>query len=211
MRADASNFAFSALVSFTDALSGLRQEFYSWTTVKLYYSVFYSLRAILALNDYAIYYEGSKPRGIEASPGAIVEKLAEGNTHKTVLVTFARRHARHPLLSQKIGLEEPLDWLMRRREEANYTGVFSEPLAPPHFERIHASGIRKSIEAYLDDSLYTFDPDHAMIAFPLATIQAMAADGARILEAGVDFVAKRLSDRHGAYGRVVKLVQALSQ
>ena len=51
--ADAADYTFSSLVSLADALSGIRQGFFSWSTVKLYYSVFYALRAFLAVNLFA--------------------------------------------------------------------------------------------------------------------------------------------------------------
>ncbi len=46
---DAGDYYQSALVSLVDGLRSIPSSFYSWSTVKLYYSVFYALRARLAI------------------------------------------------------------------------------------------------------------------------------------------------------------------
>ena len=97
---------------------------------------------------------------------------------------------------------------MARREEANYTRPrFCEPSAPPHLAHIASAGVRKSVNSYLDDDLYMFDADHAMIAFPLAAIREVARRPLRLGREGVEFLVGRLFDRQGRYARLCQLVR----
>jgi uncharacterized protein (UPF0332 family) len=202
---DAKNYLFSAAVSLADALRGMQAGFYSWATVKLYYASFYSLRSILASSGNCIVYDVDKPRGIEAIAGTVCVKLT-GVTHKVVAGFFQTKLPHHHLLTQQIGLESPVDWLTSLREEANYRrGRFWEPSTPRHLAKILRIGIRRAINAYLEDSadLYAFDPEHAMVAFPLAAM----VDAASRLRTGswngfsdddVAFLRGALSDKSGS-------------
>ncbi len=170
--ADAANYYYSGLLSFLDAVSGFERRVYTWSTVKLYYSVFYSLRSLLALAGHCIYYCNDKPFTCRSFVGS-TSAACSGTTHKVVLTHFAKVFAGDPILSQDIAGQAPLDWLMGRREDANYkVGRFTDPSPPRHFFAVASQGNRRVINEYLADSsfLYTFDPDHAMIAFPLLAL-----------------------------------------
>ena len=74
-------------------------------------------------------------------------------------------------MSQTILADSPLNWLMERRVEANYkAGRFGEPAVPDHFRQLHKAGIQRSVAEYMNEILFAFDPDHAMLAFPLQAI-----------------------------------------
>ena len=51
---DGIGFYYNALVSFFQGLLSLRNNSVSWACIELYYSTYYSLRALLASNDYTI-------------------------------------------------------------------------------------------------------------------------------------------------------------
>jgi hypothetical protein len=170
---DAWSYFYSSLVSVADALNGLSHAYYTWATVKLYYSCFYSYRALLALDGYCLFYVKSSPFGIQATKGRSAESK-KGQTHQVVLVEVGRRRGLTRLQGQTIDGEDPGVWLMGKREEANYRNAqFSEPLAPPHFELISKGGLHKYVDAYgADDQLiYTFDKGHAMLAYPIAVVR----------------------------------------
>lgn len=173
LKEDAVDYLYSAAVSLGDALCGITRGLFTWSTVKLYYSVFYALRARLALMGVCLFYIGTRPYSISAQVGEIAKK-EKGQTHKLVINLF-RRHNLDPLiLSQPIGFEDPLDWLMNLREEANYkTPRFTEPDTPEHFIKLSKIGIRKACHAYLSDTtaVYLFDPDHAILAYPLILLE----------------------------------------
>jgi hypothetical protein len=74
-----------------------------------------------------------------------------------------------------IRLPVQLEWLIERREEANYRlSRFIEPGVPQHFRRIVSDGVRRSLSAYVSDDtfLYAFDESHAILAFPLEVLKA---------------------------------------
>jgi hypothetical protein len=175
LKSDAVSYTYSATVSMGDAISGASKNLFTWTTVKLYYSTFYAFRALLALNGICIFYVGKKPYCIEVQPGRSANKR-DGQTHKIILNEFRSRNIEPSLLTQQIDLEDPLEWLMAKREDANYKNAkFCEPSIPKHFRKIVDFGLRRAVREYLLDtsSLYLFDPDHAILAYPLKTLQAL--------------------------------------
>jgi hypothetical protein len=131
------------------------------------------LRSLLALDGICIFYVNTKAFAIQAQAGQSPRKR-NGQTHKIVLEEFKNQNPGHLLLSQTIEYKDPLNWLMEKREHANYKiAKFCEPHIPSHFIKIVSNGLRLAIKDYLNDSLnlYLFDPDHAMLAYPLRVIQ----------------------------------------
>jgi len=170
--ADSNNYYYSAIVSFFDAFLGLDQRLFTWCTVQFYYCVFYCLRSLLALKGHCVFYVNEKPFACSDAIGSSARSCG-GTTHKVVLGLFSEVFSGDPLLSQPIGGEPALTWLTNRREEANYRqGRFLDPEVPAHFVKVTELGFRRAVGAYLDDrsSLYVFDADHAIIAFPLALL-----------------------------------------
>jgi len=202
--ADAGDYFYSASISLLDAMRGLSSGFYSWPTVKCYYSTFYALRAILAVDGTGVFYIGKKPLLVEALPGQRPSRTA-GQTHEVVLNAFASRKPSHYLLSQNIGLRPPLSWLMDQRTRHNYSlPRFVEPEPPAHFQQASNYGVRRLVCEYLSDngSAYTFDSDHAMLAYPLAALQfaatALAAHGfAELADEQQRFIMRESRDSSG--------------
>lgn len=209
LRQDAEDYLFSAWITFSDCIHGLQEGFFSWASVKAYYATFYAARAFLAASGHGIVYGGTKPKSISCQAGATIIKL-NGTTHDAVFRLFAGQHSSHVLLSQTIDMVRPFEWLKARREDANYRNSrFCEPSAPRHFMKICQTGIRTSLDAYASDSsyLYTFDADHAILAFPLAFIHEaqslLTASGRLALqESDKRFLLSTLQDRKGPYPRI---------
>jgi hypothetical protein len=179
LKNDAVSYIYSSIVSVGNAILSIRKELLTWATVKLYYATFYGVRSLLAINGVCIFYIKTSPTKttpfiLTVQAGQIAKK-GNGQTHKLVLSEFRKRNNIEPrLLSQYIGLQDPLEWLIERREEANYkTAKFLEPQVPRHFDKIIDHGLRRVIKEYLCDTsdLYMFDPDHAILAYPLRGIQ----------------------------------------
>lgn len=207
LRADANSLFVSAAISFLDALRGFQNEFYSWSTAKLYYSAFYSIRSLLASNSVAVVYEATKPRRFKAIPGSICASIA-GTTHKAVASAFSTEMRGHWLLSQSINLEPPLAWLTALREQANYTRAhFWEPNCPPHFLLPRKNGLRKVIQAYINDELLTFDESHAAIAFPLKALIVAAQSASAIASEDAKFLKARAIDQSGPLTDLVRAMR----
>lgn len=203
---DACKSLYSSIVSIADALRGIEDQYYTWGGVKLYYSVFYSIRAALALDRYCIFYVGKKPKWTYVAPGAIPNNPSPRslqNTHKIVLNLFRAKRPGADILSQTIGSDDPFAWMMERREEFNYKHAkFSEPEPPPCFRFVARSGMRKSVIAYIEDdtSLFAFDEDHAILAYPIQVLKWIRARWpGKVLFAAQekDDLRAMLSDRHG--------------
>jgi hypothetical protein len=187
LRQDGLGYAYSGALSIGEAASGIESRMFTWSTVKLYYAVFYLSRALLACRGVCIFYRGKTPYSIEAVAGKSPKKLS-GTTHGVVLEEFDARRLFPTLVSQQIAGVKPLDWLRERREEANYsTPRFLEPSAPRHLEQIVRSGMRHSLDAYVADELklYAFDEDHAMVAYPTELLKHILAE-LKVLGTGVD-------------------------
>ena len=218
LQADSADFYYSAWVSFLDALNGLSKGFYTWATVKLYYSVFYALNSSLAKNGVCAFYVGSHSYIVDALTGASPVSCTEKGTHKTVLKAFQSRNAAHPLVSQRIDLEEALDWLIYQRETANYRETrFGEPECSDAFDYVAANGVRKALNTYIADStfMYVFDPDHAMLAYPLSALQlvgnAVAPTAALLLSTEEkQFLKARVRDSTGSIPSILAEMKRLA-
>lgn len=212
LKEDAADYLYSSAVSLGDALCGITQGLFTWATVKLYYSVFYALRARLALTGVCLFYIGTHPYSIYARAGELAHK-EKGQTHKLVIKLF-RHHKLEPfLLSQPIGVEDPLDWLTNLREDANYKiARFIEPNIPKHFITLSQIGIRRACQAYLSDktAIYLFDPDHAILAYPLELLERTFSEfkvhnlSAQKKE-DMAFMQALFSDEKGPMAHVLKL------
>lgn len=200
---DARAYLYSGAISLAEAVTGADGAAFSWSSVKAYYATFYALRALLAVEGWVILYKGAKPFVAEARPGSVVAR-AKGNTHEVVLELFATKFSSHPLLSQDIASENPLEWIKHRREEANYTRArFVEPEIPRHFKEIKRLGVRRALGAYVHDSYYTFDADHSILAFPLTTLRTSLdrlriVTGSHLTPEDIRFVSHLCKDRDGS-------------
>jgi len=215
LKGDAISYTYSATVSIGDAVLGTRKELFTWATVKLYYSTFYAFRALLAVNGVCIFYIGTKPYCIEAKPGQSARRR-DGQTHKVILKEVENRNIEPSLLSQQIDLEEPLEWLMTKRECANYRDAkFCEPNIPNHFKKIVDFGVRRAVEEYLLDtsSLYLFDPDHAILAYPLKVLQVLckymvSTENFTFRDEEVSYLCRLFSDQKGPIPEMVSVLKA---
>lgn len=172
LKNDAMNYLYSALISYAEAIKGIEAGFYSWATVKLYYCAFYSLRAIISIDGICIFYVGTKGYSIKVRQGESPAK-ASGTTHKLVINIFRRNNNSSPFVNQDIDFMEPFEWLMSKREQANYkNGRFTEPGTPIIFDK-SSSGLQALINEYIVDTqkTYCFDKDHAVLALPLEIIK----------------------------------------
>jgi hypothetical protein len=218
LKHDASEYFYSATVSTASALLSITTGYYSWATVKLYYSDYYLLRGMLALARLCIFYEGNKPRTLRALPLdlAITPGGRRNATTHGVVIEAAKTHLGHLVpLSQDIAGENPLDWIRERREEANYWHArCPEPVAPSCMKICERYGIRRLVTDYLSDTRFTyaFDPDHAMLAYNLLLWRHLrdelerAGQFAVIEDEDFTYLRSLFSDRDGPLGPMQQLL-----
>ena len=210
---DARDAIYSGVLTIAEAAQGLDRRLFTWATVKLYYSVFYLIRALLGIQRIGLIYVGRTPYVWNAAAGDRPDKRS-GTTHAAVLGAFQEFMPGSLLLSQPIETDGPLEWLMGKREAANYrSGRFSEPSAPAHFGSAERYGVRRLLSDYIADHqhLFAFDPDHAMLAFPVetmkVTLQALRTAGVPILAPeDTAFLASQCFDRTGPIADFRRLI-----
>lgn len=211
---DAVGYFFSGAHSIGEAVQGASQKRFTWATVKLYYASFYLCRALLALRGICLFYVGSTPYLLTSLAGESPAKGKE-TTHKVVLQAFRRSAIAPRLTSQQIDLEDPATWLIERREEANYGRArFIEPQTPRHFVEIEKVGLRRAVDAYITDltMLYVFDPDHAILAYPVELMrevcQTFSAAHPAIGVSGEDLrdLASLFADSKGKFASASRLL-----
>lgn len=165
---DAASYLYSAIISIGDAMHGIKNNYYSWASVKLYYSVFYAIRAILSTKKTCLFYIGTKPYSIHVSNGESARK-ENGTTHKVIYTIYERLYPNDPVFTQLIDMSKPLNWLMNQRENSNYKNArFLEPETPEIYKKIIIN-MRNNIEGYIknENYLYTFDKDHSILSLPI--------------------------------------------
>jgi hypothetical protein len=176
---DADNYFYSSTISMASAYSSIEYGQFSWATVQLYYSTFYILRGLLAVRKICIAYEARKAMSLLAQPLAVPQnapRAVGGSTHGFAIHLAKTNLSTLVSAGQQIDGLEPLEWMKERREEANYKHArFPEPEAPRHLQLAQKLGVRRLLAAYLTDTemTYTFDVDHAMIAYNLHLWKAL--------------------------------------
>lgn len=210
---DACDYYYSAAcISIIDAIRGVESNFFSWSTIKLYYTVFYSLRSFLAANGHGLIYYNRTPFYFFARPGKTGMKK-RGNTHQVILKLFKDNYPNHYLLSQSIELENPLDWMMNHRNDTNYKiPRFPEPSPAAHFENIKSKTIRRVVEYFYNDDtgVYIFDPDYAIFTFPLKCLSESMEQIKQIKDPFLkdkdsDYLARVCKDKSGRFARLSHL------
>jgi hypothetical protein len=218
-RNDANKLLHNAIVTYADAIAGIEHQRYSWAVVKLYYCTFYAVRGILYENGIILIYLNGKPLQIVCSPGERATpppKSVAGSTHKWAYHTFQTRFPSNPLLSQQIDNLVPFQWMMKQREEVNYKRAMCyEPGCPKIFNKTIGEDVRKQIVQYLDDDTLAFDPDHAILAFPLYVLGYAGKNrrslNSRVISSGVSkALDKFLADRKGQIQALVALKDSFS-
>lgn len=214
MALDVREMLYSGVLSIADACNGIRAGYPSWATVKLYYSVFYSLRAILLIRGRGVFHLDSKPGLIEVWPGGLVRKLttaeAKGGSHGQVLYLFNKLYPNSSFLTP-IGTEKAIYWLKHRREEVNYgQQKFVEPSMPYWFTNsLSKNPLRSLVSAYSNSPLlYAFDPDHATLALPLlissSAISEAKSAGMEIEGGDRTFLASMMKDHDGPLANLIQ-------
>lgn len=176
LKTDINSSFYSSMVTFSEAINSLRNGYYSWSGVKLYYAAFYAIRGILAKNGICIFHFGRKSQWVKITDYLTPQNPPNGanNTHKIGFALFRRFFTNHILCSQEIDGQPPFEWLMEQREFLNYkTAKFPDPLRPACFNDGIESQLDHFLQTYISDSeyQYTFDPDHALIALPIAVLK----------------------------------------
>lgn len=164
---------YAAVVSYAEAMSGLQHGSISWSIVRLYYSCFYSLRALLLLNEIVPF----NCRGemlLDIPSGKFLKGGASSHHWNWTSIRKVVQLSGSWFVSSDS--EETYEKLRKHRENINYTHAFTDPA----FHRCLVSGepdLTRRFRSYRDDGsfLYTYLADHLAIAYPTKLIFSLDA------------------------------------
>jgi hypothetical protein len=174
---EAAALAQVSIASLFEAVYGVNKRRYSWSIIKCYYSLYFSIKARLALRGTSIFYLGRSPYSVTAAAGEHAH-LRSGNSHQVVFSIFRHIFASDLVLSQDIGGYNPLDWFESVRNTINYkTAPFSDPLLIDYFSGCETK-IRNSLIKYFidEDFIIHFQENHAAIALNVLNLRQLNKD-----------------------------------
>lgn len=186
LKNDAIDFFNSGIISFSEGIDAIFQRRFSWATIKLYYSIFYMIRASMASKGVALLRCGSMFR--------LIIRVAEkpyntGNkkyhtTHQGTISHYKDLFAQDDkLLSNKIDEKEAYDWMLEIREIVNYRAVtFKDPECLDVWERFSSAIDNNSIGDLLlllendSDYVYCLQEEYAVVGIPIKCVSKTIAD-----------------------------------
>lgn len=186
IKEDALDYFYNAALSFAEGIDSIYQRRYSWATVKLYYSVFYSLRASMAVNNVAIL----------VNQGVLRLKLSEAetpygtnnkkykSTHKGTISHYIDLYnGADTLLTNKIDGLNVYEWLEELREITNYREVcFLDPQCINTWsvfeDALNLGKLTELLTKLQEDNNYVFCflEDYASVAIPIKRLQQTIKD-----------------------------------
>jgi hypothetical protein len=174
---DGEDLFYKGLLSLGEGLDAVAQKRHSWAAVKLYYSVFYFLRASLAAKGYAIIKNKSQYLFDLRAGNSPIKKSSKRfrNDHVAVINIYEEIVGDNDILStNNIDGNSVYIWLMDRRHQVHYRQRrFLEPDWREEYtqakQAIEGSKYSDLLDQYYHDDtpIYCFDPDHAIIAVPI--------------------------------------------
>lgn len=182
IRGDAASLLHKGLLSLVGAYQDLVANHRSWAIVKLYYSLFYTVRARLCLRLHGLVRNKCWYHFDLNVPSCTGVKLNRRdryrNDHEAALHLYEDLFvASDPLLSNTVEGTKPFEWMMELRNTANYRlARFPDPGFPSDtLGGITLTG-RGSLDQAISDNIgdaghiLLFQPEHAWLALPIKMI-----------------------------------------
>lgn len=216
LKQDRDAFVMNGLITFAGAIHAIHTCNYSWAFIQCYYAVFYLAEALLATQDVGIYYIGKKPYSIKTSAGEHFTKKS-GNSHQVIFALYKDRFDGDDFLCGEIDGKNVIDWFNNKREEINYRKNPMDDPFPSHPIYKYSDNLRTWFSAYRDEYLYSFDPAHAYVAFPLQLIGRIELVYERehsknlfITKERVEHLAMNISDKRGPIHWIIEGIKGIS-
>lgn len=185
IKQDAVDFFYSGILSFAEGIDSIFAKRFSWATVKLYYSIYYLIRASMASKDIATLRCRSMFRLKIAAGETLYGTTGKryNTTHEGTINHYRDQFSvADPLLSNKIGDYDAYEWMMNAREIVNYRSrSFLEPGCLDIWEFFSDcvdDGTLVSELANLETDPYVkcFQEEYAVVAIPIKRVQQTIAD-----------------------------------
>lgn len=182
-KSDAQEIYVKGLITLCEAIRGIDTAAHSWAAIKLFYSVFYFIRASTLVRWYATI-KNSGFFVFDLQSGDLPSRQNSRNDHDcTFKLWKAVNNDSDVLLGNLIDGVESYAWLQANRDQVNYRQKsFLDP-TPPDFLTLAASRaangrLDELLKAYFEDSalVYCFQPDHASLCLPIRRLLATRQD-----------------------------------
>lgn len=178
-RLDAISYWIKALCSYSQGLHGTHRGFSAWSIVKLYYSIFYSLRCELLLNSYILVRNGAIFK-LNINTDTQFSKYNAGKTrgdHQLTIKLYsdlvANGDISDVISSNTIEDDSPYTWMLKQRERINYLmqnfpDPDIDPLLIKTVDAMHDSKLEELLIQITNssDNVMLFDVDYSMVAIP---------------------------------------------
>lgn len=186
IKEDALDYFYNAAVSFAEGIDSIYNRRFSWATVKLYYSVFYALRASMASKNIALLVNQGvlrlKLTANEMPYGTNNRKYK--STHKGTINHYVDIYSgSDKLLTNTVDDLNVYEWLEEIREIVNYREVcFEEPGCLNSWEvfdiALQNGELTNLLTRLQDDDnyIYCFQEDYAIVAIPIKQMQQTVKD-----------------------------------
>ncbi len=182
---DAIDFFYNGIVSFSEGIDNAYKKHFSWATVKLYYSIYYLIRASLAVKGIALLRCKSMfrlPAKSGEKPFASTGKRYN-TTHEGTINHYRDLYGKSDkLLANNIEDKDVYQWMMEAREIVNYrSAAFSEPECLEiweHYSKCIDEGefIDELFRLEEDSYIMCFQEEFAILAIPIKRLQETIED-----------------------------------
>lgn len=173
---DGEDYLFSGMVSLAEAIDGVFLKRFSWATVKLYYSIYYMLRASLAAKGIGILRNASMYRlkvAIGESPFSTNNKKYNSTHDGTINHYKDLYQTSDILLTNNIEDVDVYTWMKDIREIINYRSrVILDPEYLSVWEKFNTALDDNSMSILLseleaDEYINCFQEEYAIMAIPI--------------------------------------------
>jgi len=173
---DATALYIKALQSFTQALTAFSRKEFAWPIIKMYYSVFYAMRAELYASSVIVIKNGQLFY-MTNTEGNTFTSIQEHGSHQTYIKL--RKSLPPSVILHDTMLDNEIEagidvytWMCSNRERVNYHAkYFSDPEPDEVLQKIYNNYIKfhkltDLLNLYEKNFLFCFDKDHATVAVP---------------------------------------------
>ncbi|MGK5020350.1 hypothetical protein [Janthinobacterium sp. LB2P10] len=184
---DAASLMHKSVLTFVGAYNDLLYGHRSWAVVKLYYSLFYTLRSRLCSRRHGMIRNKSWfhfDLNFKKCSGKKLSSKRYRNDHESTLNLYQDIFEKSDtLISNKIDGKQPFSWMMDLRNVANYRlARFTDPDFPFELpndqENLNSDALEKLLNSIINDHdlKFLFQAEYAWIGLPVRQIIATFND-----------------------------------
>ena len=180
---DMATFYYKAVVSIAEGVACISRKNYTWATIKLYYSVYFGLRASLLSRNYVLVRANRNLYYFEIKPGAVFVPPKDNTDHGGTIEVYENIFGSSDFMCiDEIEGVSLLSWLKNCREIVNYKDEeFHDPDVSQLWEHIDKELEKTSMSIFVDEFINKKQEsctsiNTAIMAIPINRILMAAQD-----------------------------------